>query len=596
MANEASELTVRSESIQKAYSGFRTDRYQVNRRYQRKLVWTVEEKRRLIDSVLRDLPIPLFLVAEVITDSKSVLEVIDGMQRLNAIFSFIENEFAVDGEYFDLDALADTKDLLDRGELIQRLPKMARDRSVSIANYSLALSVYRSDVQESVDDVFRRINSGGRSLSKQELRQAGTLSPLADIVRTVASRVRGDTSPSDVLPLGRMPQLSITNQDLDYGVVVDDIFWVKEGILRRNDVRASADEQLVLDILIDCLVDPVLSSGTGTRDKAYDYEPDGEQDIDDLANWLENAIEMYGSDVLVSHFMVAYDLVRSIADRGSEKLSSMLGVTTGGRAPRYFHMLFMAVFELYYREHLRLADINGLVSSLEKGKKAMNLPSGGGDWAASAKRSSIDVAKGVLRPHFEGPVAGDDLGAFSYRSEIEKLLGNAVIEQQMFDSKQGVLRLDADRSVDAGAITKIARALTAMANAGPDAVGYVLMGVADTPEDAERIHALDGRNPYIYRGFHVVGIDREADVRTLPNNEYWAWIVNEVINELPERLQKQVAADARIAALEDLWVGMIKVRGTSEVHFFGDDLLDRDLSSTVVVDKVDYQRIFNRFQ
>src|SRR4051794_16794821 len=101
----ASELTVRSESVQRVFNLYRGDRFRVNRRYQRKLVWSVEEKQRLIDSLLRDLPVPLFLVAELATGTEQAYELIDGMQRLNAIFAFIENEYAVADEYFDLDAL-----------------------------------------------------------------------------------------------------------------------------------------------------------------------------------------------------------------------------------------------------------------------------------------------------------------------------------------------------------------------------------------------------------------------------------------------------------------------------------------------------------
>ncbi|WP_234427864.1 DUF262 domain-containing protein, partial [Streptomyces badius] len=155
-------MTVRSESIQQAYSAYRTELYRVNRRYQRKLVWSVEEKQRLVDSILKALPLPLFLVAEVSGGHDSPLELIDGMQRMNAIFSFIEQEFDFQGKYFDLDTLADTKALKDSGEIEQKQPLLDRAESVAFANYSLALSVFRAENQSSVDEVFRRINSGGR--------------------------------------------------------------------------------------------------------------------------------------------------------------------------------------------------------------------------------------------------------------------------------------------------------------------------------------------------------------------------------------------------------------------------------------------------
>ena len=46
------ELSVRTESVQRLYLLYGADRFRVNRRYQRKLVWSVEEKQKLIDSVL----------------------------------------------------------------------------------------------------------------------------------------------------------------------------------------------------------------------------------------------------------------------------------------------------------------------------------------------------------------------------------------------------------------------------------------------------------------------------------------------------------------------------------------------------------------
>jgi uncharacterized protein with ParB-like and HNH nuclease domain len=66
-------------SIQSLYRSLRDGTLIVNRQYQRKLVWTISEKQRLIDSILRDYSLG------------PILEVIDGMQRLNAIFSHIEH-------------------------------------------------------------------------------------------------------------------------------------------------------------------------------------------------------------------------------------------------------------------------------------------------------------------------------------------------------------------------------------------------------------------------------------------------------------------------------------------------------------------------
>ena len=46
-------ITPRGMSVQEAYRLYRDGNLLVNRRYQRKLVWTEQEKARLIDSILK---------------------------------------------------------------------------------------------------------------------------------------------------------------------------------------------------------------------------------------------------------------------------------------------------------------------------------------------------------------------------------------------------------------------------------------------------------------------------------------------------------------------------------------------------------------
>ena len=78
--------------VQAMYREYREGKLLVNRRYQRKLVWTLDEKQALIDSITKGYPIPLILLAErPDVHGTGVYEIIDGLQRLNAIFTFIED-------------------------------------------------------------------------------------------------------------------------------------------------------------------------------------------------------------------------------------------------------------------------------------------------------------------------------------------------------------------------------------------------------------------------------------------------------------------------------------------------------------------------
>lgn len=208
-----------SQSVQFIYEDYRNQKFIVNRRYQRKLVWTVEEKQSFIDSLIRGYSVPLFLLARPIAATESdQWEILDGMQRLNAIFSFVENEFPVeyDGKeaFFDLESLASTKQLLDEGQLHQNTPTLPRSVCSSIMKYPIPLSYIKAD-ESSIETVFRRINSYGRQLSPQEIRQAGATCKFSDLVRIISSKIRGDVSLNDRLQLRDMGKISLSSKKLN---------------------------------------------------------------------------------------------------------------------------------------------------------------------------------------------------------------------------------------------------------------------------------------------------------------------------------------------------------------------------------------------
>lgn len=73
-------------------------KYNVN--LQRPLVWTPIQKEQLIISLLRDVPMPRFVLVERVDDisgrrNPSTFLVLDGKQRMNTIFEFIRNEFSI---------------------------------------------------------------------------------------------------------------------------------------------------------------------------------------------------------------------------------------------------------------------------------------------------------------------------------------------------------------------------------------------------------------------------------------------------------------------------------------------------------------------
>lgn len=311
------DLTVRSENIQRIYEYYTNNRLLVNRRYQRKLVWNIEEKSAFIDSIIKGYPVPLILLAEISNDSDTSFEIIDGMQRLNAIISFIEGEFSVDGGYFDLEAMAESKFIHDEGILEQKSPILDRKKCTDIASYVVPLSIYKMESTDQIDEIFRRINSNGKHLSKQEIRQAGATSVFANIVREISSEVRGDASLREQLLLNDMKNISITNKDLKYGINVDEVFWVKNTIIRREQVRESKDEEIIADMLAYMLLKDKPMSSSKMLDELYGIRENKSKRYKEI----EQAINIRGKEQVKNDFYIVLDTIRAVLKQSNKKFN-----------------------------------------------------------------------------------------------------------------------------------------------------------------------------------------------------------------------------------------------------------------------------------
>jgi hypothetical protein len=64
-----------------------------------------------------------------------------------------------------------------------------------------------------------------------------------------------------------MKQISITNKQLEYGIKIDDIFWIKNNILTKAMLRDSKDEEIVADILAYILLPETPKSSGSVLDE-----------------------------------------------------------------------------------------------------------------------------------------------------------------------------------------------------------------------------------------------------------------------------------------------------------------------------------------
>lgn len=86
--------------------------YDLDAPYQRGSVWTLEQRRALIKSILMGLPIGSVIVSEQpFAPGRAHFRVIDGKQRIETIWAFTSDEFTVPAEWFRADDVATTVDV-----------------------------------------------------------------------------------------------------------------------------------------------------------------------------------------------------------------------------------------------------------------------------------------------------------------------------------------------------------------------------------------------------------------------------------------------------------------------------------------------------
>jgi len=147
-----------------------SENYNLNPGFQRRPRWSSEKQSRLIESFIMNVPVPPIFFYEV---KLYHYEVMDGLQRLTAIYEFYKDQLVLDG-------LEEWPEL--NGRRYSELPEQIKggiDRrylSSIILLYETAKN--EEEAKELKQMVFERINSGGVELKPQESRNAIYNGPL----------------------------------------------------------------------------------------------------------------------------------------------------------------------------------------------------------------------------------------------------------------------------------------------------------------------------------------------------------------------------------------------------------------------------------
>lgn len=138
--------------------------YNLNPDYQRRRVWDVKRKSKLIESFIINVPVPPIFLYEY---DFSKYEVMDGLQRLTSILEFFDDKYALEG----LDLWSELN-----GKYFSNLPEEMKSaiKRRYLSGVILLKETARDEKQEKLMKrfVFERLNTGGMELSPQEIRNA----------------------------------------------------------------------------------------------------------------------------------------------------------------------------------------------------------------------------------------------------------------------------------------------------------------------------------------------------------------------------------------------------------------------------------------
>ena len=570
-------------SIQSLYRDYRDGSLVVNRQYQRKLVWTVEEKVRLIDSILHNYPIPLILLAEKPADGpdgKATIEIIDGMQRLNAIFSFIEHGFTVNDHCFDLKEFARARQAQEKGlfdEFAAEVDRLDPKTCSDFLDYQMAVTSFSGEDEGRITDIFGRINSGGKQLSDQERRQAGVLTDFAELVRELGAELRGDVS-KERLALHDMPEISIETQKNPHGykLKAEEIFWCQQGILRTGDLRDSDDEEMIIDICASVLLGTPVDGTRIYRDALYNQTHANALEISKL-------LTAYGAEKLASEVKMVFSAMREAVEGASGENNffrkTVYPTATSNAQKSPFYAVFMAFFDLIIKEGMFpenpteiMKCLNNLANKIEVGQKQTK---------AADRKTNVNLVKGLIRDQFVKKDVKSFLHGPGVLLDFENSISRAKTETSRYEFKQGFLRLNDKREMDPSILTTITETICGIANIGPDADGYLYVGIADKDQHAERVKELDGIEPVKVKHVNVVGVEREAIILSKSLDDYSRILTDHIqASALTEPLKTMIATSIDTITYKGLEVMRVRIPAQKAMSFVGDDSFFRTGSET----------------
>ena len=169
--------------------------------FQRQSVWSERDRAKLMDSILRNYPLPAIFLYRREDDGQIIYDVIDGKQRIESILMFMG---MMRGRYWLKTQLPEHDEI----EWIDWKRLYKRKLQHLVTGYRIPVIEVDGEMGDIID-VFVRINSTGKALTPQEKRRAKyyNRSPLLKEADRLARRYEWYFAEMGILSSGQMSRM-----------------------------------------------------------------------------------------------------------------------------------------------------------------------------------------------------------------------------------------------------------------------------------------------------------------------------------------------------------------------------------------------------
>lgn len=252
----ATNFSRNSYKVTDIYTKFSDESWIVDKTYQRRKVWGIKDNIRLIETILLQLVIPEIFIWDCDTDptsGKTITHIVDGQQRINAIFDFIQGKFKLQSRYLLSEEIKNLYGDLSFSQLPDEVKKKIWTYEISVVNLS------NDFLLDEIKNMFYRLNLTDYSLNDQEKRNS---------------------------------------QDSAFGKAAEELadmdFWVRHKVFSPRDIRRMGDVEFCSNILLLCREGIVDQTKQDALNQVYidfvDEYPDKHKDMKKIIQAIE-AIE-----------------------------------------------------------------------------------------------------------------------------------------------------------------------------------------------------------------------------------------------------------------------------------------------------------------